>query len=183
VYTVSRGLSLVIVWPLSVLIFAEPASGLAIGGACVLLVGLAIAGLERDVPRAAIGWAIATALCLAGYPLVYTVALGHGAMPPAVFAVAIGLAVPVQAAMQRVRPRAAVATVNARIVAAGFLCTASFLIFLWALRAAGAGAVLTLRNTSVVFAVGFGALVGDRPTARQIGGALLVAAGAAMVAA
>lgn len=184
VYTVSRGGSLLLVWPLSVALFAEPASAPAIAGSSVLLVGLVVAGMERAVPRAAIAWAVATAACIAGYHLVYKWALGDGAAPAAVFAVAIGVAVPVQAAANRVRAGGAIAAMRAApwaTVAAGALCTVSFVIFLWALRSAGAGAVLTLRNTSVLFAIGFGALVGDRPTPRQIAGAVLVAGGATLV--
>jgi drug/metabolite transporter (DMT)-like permease len=43
--------------------------------------------------------------------------------------------------------------------------------------------VLTLRNTSVVFATALAAGIGDRPGWRQIGGAALVAAGAIVLAA
>jgi uncharacterized membrane protein len=184
VYTVSRGGSLLLVWPLSIALFAEAASPLSLAGSAVLLGGLTVAGMERDVPRAAIAGALATAACIAGYHLVYKVALADDAAPAAVFAVAIGLAVPVQAAVQRVSPRAALGAIRCApraTIAAGLLCTCSFIVFLFALRAAGAGAVLTLRNTSVVFAVAFGALVGDRPTRRQITGATLVAAGATLV--
>jgi uncharacterized membrane protein len=184
VYTVSRGGSLLLVWPLSVALFAEQVGALSIAGTAVLLAGLVVAGMDGGVPRRAIAWAISTAACIAGYHLVYKVALDAGAMPAAVFAVAIGLAAPVQAAVQRIGPRSALAAVRVRplaTIAAGLLCTASFVVFLIALREAGAGAVLTLRNTSVVFAIGFGAMIGDRPTRRQIIGALLVGAGAILV--
>jgi hemolysin III len=45
----------------------------------------------------------------------------------------------------------------------------------------GAGAVLTLRNPSVVFALGCAALIGEAPSRRQIVGAVCVAIGAVMV--
>ena len=44
---------------------------------------------------------------------------------------------------------------------AGLTCTASFLVFLQALAVTGAGAVLTLRNTSVLFAQAFAIWGGD----------------------
>jgi drug/metabolite transporter (DMT)-like permease len=184
VYTVSRGGSLLVVWPLSVALFGEHVGAFSIAGTVVLLGGLIVTGMEQGVPKKALAWAISTAACIAGYHLVYKVALDAGAMPPAVFAVAIGLAVPVQAAVQRVGPRGALAAIRvqpAATIGAGILCTASFIVFLIALRASGAGSVLILRNTSVVFALGFGALIGDRPSRRQITGAVLVAIGAVLV--
>ena len=50
------------------------------------------------------------------------------------------------------------------MVANGLLAAASFLIFLFALQRAGAGAVFTLRNTSIVFAQLFSWALGERPT-------------------
>lgn len=184
VYTISRGGAVVLVWPISVAAFGEPVGAVALGGTALLLGGLVTAGMERTVPRAAAAWAVLTALCIAGYHLVYKVALSADASPPSVFAVSILLAVPLQAAALGVGFEGAAAALRAapaRTIAAGSIATASFLIFLVALEAGGAGAVLTLRNTSVVFALGFAALIGEAPSRRQIAGAVLVAAGAVMV--
>jgi drug/metabolite transporter (DMT)-like permease len=63
---------------------------------------------------------------------------------------------------------------------AGLLCSASFLLFLTGLAAAGAGVALTLRNTSIVFAQGLSLALGERPTRTQVTGAVLVAAGATL---
>ena len=68
-------------------------------------------------------------------------------------------------------------------LACSAVCAASFLIFLVALREAGAGLVLTLRNTSILFAVLFGWLLGEPPHRRTAVGALLVAFGAALLSA
>jgi len=70
------------------------------------------------------------------------------------------------------------ALTRALVVGAGLVCTASFLLYLQALALGGAGLVATLRNTSVVFAVCFARLLGERPTTRQWAGACLVTAGA-----
>jgi uncharacterized membrane protein len=64
---------------------------------------------------------------------------------------------------------------------AGVLSAASFLAFLGALVRGGAGLVLTLRNTSVVFAQGMAFLIGERPRRLQILGACLVAVGAVLL--
>ena len=57
----------------------------------------------------------------------------------------------------------------------------AFLVFLAALGASGAGAVLTVRNVSVLFAVGLSYAIGERPGRPQVAGALLVTAGAILV--
>jgi len=51
-----------------------------------------------------------------------------------------------------------------------------------ALAIGGSGYVLTLRNTSVLFAAGMAWLIGERPSRIELGGAVLVAAGAALMA-
>jgi uncharacterized membrane protein len=64
----------------------------------------------------------------------------------------------------------------------GAICGGSFLILMEALDAGGAGFVLTLRNTSVLFATALAWAVGDRPRRPQVVGASLVAAGAVLMA-
>lgn len=68
------------------------------------------------------------------------------------------------------------------VVAAGVLAAVGFLVFLGAMANAGAGLVLTLRNTSILFAQMFAALQGDRPKRLGIVGAVLVTAGAVALA-
>ncbi|MCX5746234.1 MAG: EamA family transporter, partial [Proteobacteria bacterium] len=64
----------------------------------------------------------------------------------------------------------------------GLLCGGSFLILMEALARGGSGYVLTLRNTSVLFAAGMAYLIGERPRRGEVIGAALVAAGAALMA-
>ena len=65
VYTISRGGSLVLVWPLSVLALGEAVNAWSIGGTVVVALGLAASGLERAVPRRAVLWALSTAFSYA----------------------------------------------------------------------------------------------------------------------
>jgi multidrug transporter EmrE-like cation transporter len=44
VYTVSRGGAVVLVWPVSVLVFAEPVVPLAVAGTGIVLVGMVVSG-------------------------------------------------------------------------------------------------------------------------------------------
>ena len=64
----------------------------------------------------------------------------------------------------------------------GIVCGGSFLMLIEALAGDGAGMVLTLRNTSVLFAIGLAAVIGERPRRPQIIGAILVAGGAVVMA-
>jgi drug/metabolite transporter (DMT)-like permease len=183
VYTVSRGGAVVLVWPASVLLFGEPVAGLALAGSAVVLAGLAVSGAERGASRAALAWALLAAVNIAVYHLAYKAALGAGASPPGVFAVAMAVATSASL-LRRARSGAAPALPGRarwRLVAIGVVCAASFMLFLAALAVGGAGYVFTLRNTSVLFATALGAAIGDRPGARQIAGAVLVALGAVLL--
>jgi len=63
-----------------------------------------------------------------------------------------------------------------RIVVMGIVCGGSFLIL------ARGRFVLTLRNTSVLFATGLAFAIGERPRRIEILGAAFVAAGAILMA-
>jgi drug/metabolite transporter (DMT)-like permease len=87
--------------------------------------------------------------------------------------------------LNAVRVRGVLAVARARlprVLAMGALCGGSFLILLEALSRGGAGFVLTLRNTSVLFATGLAASIGERPRHAQVAGAAFVAAGAILMA-
>jgi drug/metabolite transporter (DMT)-like permease len=185
VYTVSRGGAILLVWPISITAFGEPITAFAIGGSVLVLAGLAAIGFGRQTTRAAIGWGAACAVFIAGYHLLYKMALAEHASAPAVFAVSLAIATPINALRLRRRLGAIARSVAARplpYLGAGAVCAASFLLFLIALRDGGAGAVLTLRNTSVLFATAFGLALGERPTRLQWIGASLVVAGALLLA-
>jgi drug/metabolite transporter (DMT)-like permease len=187
VYAIARGGSLALVWPVSVLLLGEGVTPLAVGGALGVAAGLALLGLERlgDLSGRGVAWAAACAACIAGYHLSYKAALATSAAPPAIFATGICVALPV--ALARLGPggwRRAVAALRdgpVGVTAAGLLCTASFLAFLVALARGGAGAALTLRNSSVVFALALAWLMGERPGRRQVAGTLGVALGAVLI--
>lgn len=189
VYTIARGGAVVLVWPISALVFDERLSAIAGGGAVVVLVGLALSA-GRDPPSSTsgapprvangTGWAIVTALFIAGYHLAYTRALRVGGDASVLAGVSLGLAGIVHYARVRVA-RGAFPAPTAGRLGAGLLAGAGFVMFLSALSRGGAGAVLTLRNVSVLFALGLGRFGGERPRAVQWLGAALVAAGAAAV--
>jgi drug/metabolite transporter (DMT)-like permease len=191
VYTVARGGAMLFVWPAGVLLLGEPLTARAAIGACIVGLGLVLAAGRargRGAQRAGIAFSAACAASIAGYHLCYDRALAEGAREAPLFAVALTTALPCVFATLRGRAStAAVATTVARLATglrwalAGILCTGSFLLFLLGLSVSGAAVALTLRNTSLCFAQVFAYALGERPARLQVVGALLVAAGAALV--
>jgi drug/metabolite transporter (DMT)-like permease len=187
VYTIARGGAVAAIWPVSVVWLGEGISARAVAGAAAVSVGLALVGLEPrgHTSRRGVFWAVVCATFIAGYHLCFKLALATGAAPSAVFAAALAVALPLNVA--RLGPDAfprALAALRARPVvigAAGVLCTVSFLVFLSALARGGAGAAVTLRNTSVVFALLLAWALGERPGRRQITGTIGVAVGAVLL--
>lgn len=192
VYTISRGGAVLLVWPISVAAFGELVTVSSLAGSAVVLAGLALssAGLPRGAGRRARGgplaWAIACAAAIAGYHLAYKASLAAGGHTSAVFAISLVFATAINAARLGAEGRriaAAIVRARARRVCLmGLVCGGSFLILMEALAAGGAGFVLTLRNTSVLFAIGLAWVIGEAPRRAQIAGAALVAAGAALMA-
>ncbi len=190
-YTIARGGAIVLVWPLSAALFSEAVTPLGASGAAVILGGLvlcalpALLGGARGGARGGVGFAVLCAASIAGYHLCYKAALAAGARPSPLFALSLAVALPPNLVLLGAeRRRALVALFRTRaalVVLAGLVCTASFVVFLGALGGAGAGAVLTLRNTSVLFAQGFSILIGERPRRVEVIGAALVAVGAALL--
>jgi drug/metabolite transporter (DMT)-like permease len=192
VYTISRGGAVVLVWPLSIAAFGEGVTATSLAGSAVVLVGLALSsiGLPRIEGRRALGgalaWACACACAIAGYHLAYKAALAAGGSTSAVFALSLAFATVLNLARLGAEGRrlaVAIARTRApRVLAMGAICGGSFLILMEALAGGGAGFVLTLRNTSVLFATGLAWAIGDAPRRAQLVGAALVAAGAVLMA-
>lgn len=190
VYTITRGGAILVVWPVSITIFGEPLTIMSAIGSLVVLGGLALssigAGTSRQTRSAALAWAAFCAVAIAGYHLAYKGALAAGGSPSAVFAVALGVATSINIVRLGTEGRTVVGNLLRsrlpRVLLMGVICGGSFLILMEALVAGGAGYVLTLRNTSVLFAVLFAFMIGERPRRPEIAGAAFVAAGAVLMA-
>lgn len=198
VYTISRGGAVLAVWPLSIALFGELATVPSIAGSAVVVGGLALSGLggarggaggERRDRRGAMGWAVACAMSIAGYHLAYTAALREAVNPSACFALSLGVSAVINGLrLGRARGGGGEAIAGLvrrrwpRLVVMGLVCSGSFLILMEALARGGAGHVLTLRNTSVLFAMGMAWRIGERPRRAEVAGAALVAAGATLIA-
>jgi uncharacterized membrane protein len=190
VYTISRGGAVLLVYPLSILIFAEPLSALAAAGSIAVLAGLVVSdwrfGRASAMPASATLWALVCAVAIAAYHLAYKAALDDGGAPSSVFAVSLafstGLSLLRTGAAGRSASFGLVRAAPAKLVLMGILCGGSFLILIEALSHGGAGFVLTLRNTSVLFALFLAWSIGERPRTAPALGAALVATGAVLMA-
>lgn len=187
-YTWMRGGSILLVWPVSLLLLGERLAPLPGAAVLVVCAGLALMGLApaRGASRGSLAWAAAVAGAIGGFTLCYKLSLAAGARPVPLFALSMAVSLPIQGAVRVARRgwrrEIFIPDQWGLTLAAGALCTLSFVLYLMALSRGGAGVMATLRNTSVVFAVVFSRILGDRPPARQWLGALLVAAGAAGLA-
>jgi drug/metabolite transporter (DMT)-like permease len=183
-----------VVWPLSIVLYGETVNAPALIGSAVVLVGLAASGFgapnAQATPtfnaRAALGWALLCAASIAGYHLMYKAALREAVNPSACFALSLALSALINFARLDAAGRAALVPLvrarGARLLIMGALCGGSFLILMEALARGGSGFVLTLRNTSVLFAAALAWLIRERPTRLELAGAALVALGAALMA-
>jgi len=183
-YTWMRGGSILLVWPLSLLFLHESMHAASAVAVAVLCVGLGLLGLApgKTGGREGLKWSAIVGASIAGFTLCYKISLAHGAQPIPLFATSMCVSLPIQIGVRVLRRgfvRSNFVTDQwVLVLVAGTLCTASFLLYLKALTLGGAGAIATLRNTSVVFAMLFSWVLGERPSPRQWAGACLVAAGA-----
>lgn len=189
VYTVSRGGSMLLVWPASHWLLGESVSWRAAGAVAALLLGLALLAPRADgrgtTSRQGYLWALACGLCIAAFQLVYKRAVGGGCAPLQIFALSMSTALPLVLWATPSARRAvwSGAREHPGLIAFGSIAmTASFAIALYVLRDHGAGWVMTLRNTSIGFAAAFGwTFLGERPSARAGAGVALVFADALLL--
>ncbi|MBX3263394.1 MAG: EamA family transporter [Labilithrix sp.] len=135
--------------------------------------------------RSGIAVAALCALFVGGYHLAYKLALSTGGEPAAVVAIALSTASLLNVTALGARRAAAFATARsqpARLVVGGLLASFGFLVLLAAMKDAGAGVILTLRNTSILFAQVLAVALGERPRRLGVLGAVLVTAGAVLLA-
>lgn len=185
VYAIARGGAMVLVWPAGVMALGERATAQGAAGAAVIGAGVLLVALagRQHATRGGMLLAGSCAASIAGYHVCYDRALHAGSGHAPVFAVALAVALPLVWLVARLHGGGGSIDRRAllRWLAAGVVATASFLLFLHGLDASGAGPALTLRNTSVVFAQAIAAAFGEPLPRRQVLGALLVAAGAALL--
>jgi drug/metabolite transporter (DMT)-like permease len=195
VYTVVRGGALVVVWPVSVLALGEQLTVSRAFGTALVVFGLAATGASdrlaarpEGAPSKAWSGLLVASLCavfVSGYHLAYKLALSTGGRPEAVVSISLSTASILNVSLLGGRRRLALAAFRAqpiRIAIGGVLASVGFLVFLSAMKDAGAGVILTLRNTSILFAQVLAFALGERPRRLNVIGAVLVTLGAVLLA-
>ncbi|WP_413612245.1 EamA family transporter [Bdellovibrio sp. HCB-110] len=190
-YTIMRGGAMILVWLISTLFLQERAGGLQFTGAALILAGI-IAMNAQDFSKnnaAADGrgniWAYLSAIFIAGYHLCYHRALVAKAEPKSLFFIAMIVSLPFLFWGLRKDPVSRIShTVKTRglaVMATGAAATASFLIFLYGLQVSAPGFAISLRNSSIFFAVIFSYFLKESLTRSQILGAFTVGVGAVLL--
>ncbi len=192
VYTITRGASLLLLWPLSHLLLREPAGSRSFVAVALLLAGLLLlapSGPGRATGRAAYGWAALCACFIVTNHLIYKEGLARGGAPVPLYAIALATSLPiVLAGLGRGRAARLARALRpgdgrrALVLFGSAAVAASFLIALYVLQRHGAAWMMTVRNSSIAFAQLFGwTLLGERPRPAAAGGVALVFAGALLI--
>ena len=179
VYPVARGLAPVLALAFVVAAGGARPSALGIAGVVAVAGGVVLVrGLRGSLGGLALGGVIAATV--AGYTVLDRYGIRHAAAGPYFLLVMVGpaLAYPPLIGTRRLRAALSPATVILGAAAAG-----AYLLVLLALRLASAPAVSAVRETSVVIATVLAAIVlHERVTPVRLAGAVLVAAGVALLA-
>ena len=182
-YTVSRASALVFIWPASWLAFGTVPSALALLATAVVCAGILLTARSSGGAPWHVGWTLATGLSVAAYHTGYKGAVTAGATQAVALVGAVALAVPLLlVAIGPQRAHVLPLVTRPRMLLAGVLCAASFLLMLAALAQTESGRILGVRNASVGFALLLAVLRGERLSARQWAGVGVLGAGVAMFA-
>jgi drug/metabolite transporter (DMT)-like permease len=178
VYPIARGLAPVATLVFAVAIVSAGPSGAEIAGVFVVTVGVLLVRGARGSRGAALGLVIAAVI--GGYTLIDRYGIRHADPFSYALLIMLGSAVvyPPLVGVRRVR-----AAVSPTTVAVGVLSAAAYLLVLLALRRASAPAVSAVRETGIVIAAVLAAVfLRERVGVVRFAGAVLVAAGIALLA-
>lgn len=185
-YPISRGIAPALAATVAVLVFSEPVSWITAAGIGMVSLGVLVVGLGRRVDRRALGWAVATGVCIAGYTVID--AQGVRAAPSALSYIAwvyltLGGGIGLLFALWR-GPRFLLAARSEwkAGLAAGALSIVTYGLALYAYRIGDTPRLAALRETSILFAVGIAVVfLGERMTGGRIAGTVAIACGAALL--
>jgi drug/metabolite transporter (DMT)-like permease len=184
-YTILRGGAMLWVWMISTSFLGENLSPLAFGGVTLIGFGLfLIHPLSREDLKRREGaiWAFIGSFFIAGYHLLYGLALAEGVSQGFLFCLSMSLSLPIlmtQISPRQLWERMPRSSKDISVVSlAGVLSGVSFILFLFGLPMVGPGYAITLRNTSVAWAQILGFAMGEKVSRRQIISVVLISVGA-----
>jgi drug/metabolite transporter (DMT)-like permease len=185
VYPLARGVAPVLVLLVGVAALGAATSAAQVVGVCLVTAGvLFVRGLGRQPDRRGVAFGLAIAACIAAYTLADNAGVERASPLAYLELVMVLPALGYAAGVVAFRGTAAVrAELNGSSLAAGVLILLPFSLALAALDLAPAAPVAAVRETSIVVAAALGALVlKERVGFSRMAGAVLVAAGVALVA-
>jgi drug/metabolite transporter (DMT)-like permease len=183
VYPVARGLAPVLVLVGGLVVLGLPSSAREIAGVALVAAGVALVRGLRASAAGGLTFGLAIAACIAAYTLVDSRGIRHadpfGYLELVMAAPTIAYVAGVLAVKGAAPVRAAVGVPT---LLAAFATFGAYALTLVALRLASAASVAAVRETSVVIAVALAApVLREQVGARRLGGAVLVAAGVALL--
>ena len=183
VYPVARGVAPVLVLLIGIAALGVAASWGGVAGVLLVAVGvLLVRGLRRaDTQGLAFGLAIAATI--AGYTLLDKHGVQHAGPLPYVEVMMLGPSLVYVTGLTKVKGVAAIrAEIGPATIAAGLATFGAYALVLAALQRASAAPVAAVRETSVVIAAAMAAIVlKERVGPVRLAGAVLVAAGVALL--
>jgi drug/metabolite transporter (DMT)-like permease len=204
-YALMRGGAMAMVWLLSGLILGERTGTYGFLGALLIFSGLwvPVMGLKKTgssltgITARGIRAALLSATFISGYHFCYDRALEWGAEPYRLFAVSLSVSLPIMALnllrlgrpLHHARSRAGLVgpllsplAILKKRPTFLLLCATvvywSFILFLMGLESTGAGFAITLRNTSIFYALVLAHLSGEKIQRLQIWSCILIFLGA-----
>lgn len=184
VYPVARGVAPAIVLVVSVVALGHATSPAQVAGVVLVGVGvLLVRGLRRPADPHALGFALGIACVIASYTLLDKRGITHASpityLELSMIPAALGYAGATLAVKGRARVQA---ELGASAVLAGLASFAAYALILAALARASAASVAAVRETSVVMATAFAAVVlHERVSGARLVGSLLVVTGIALL--
>ena len=185
VYPLARGSAPVLVLLVSAGALGAATSAWQVAGIALVAAGvLLVRGVRRPGDPLVVALALSCGACIAGYTVVDSHGVDHAAALPYLWTVMALTALVYAPAIARARGTVALRrALRAETWVAAVLFFGAYLLVLAALRLAEPGPVAAVRETSVVIAAALGALVlRERVTGARGAGALVVVAGAAIIA-
>jgi drug/metabolite transporter (DMT)-like permease len=178
IYPLARGLAPVLALLLAVSATGAEPSPAEVAGVVIVAAGILLVRGARAGRGSAL--ALLIAATIAGYTVVDRFGIRHADAPSYLMLVMLGpaLAYPLAIGPRRIRGAA-----RPTVAAIGILSAATYLLVLLALRLASAASVSAVRETSVVIAAALAhGVLGERVGAQRLAGAVVVAAGIALLA-
>lgn len=188
-YSISRGGAMVIVWILSIVLQLTKITLLSSLGGFIILVGIIISTPKNNpFSNRKTNEILSPFLCalfIGIHHICYKFALNNGAHPQALFSLSLTMGMPILWSLQKKDIKNelihSIKTHYLKYGFGGMICFISFVIFLTGLKSENPNVAISLRNTSILFALVYSKILGEKLNTWQILGGLMVAIGATLV--